>query len=298
MDLYTLGLVHAGVDKIVQAESKRGNFIWKDVLKPIRERQEYYRAVKVTGMGYMPIKQEGGPALTDNQTRLYVTDFHSQTYAKAYEWSLEARDFDVYSQAAQMAKDLSLSYRHTINKAAADVINNGFSTSASPYTIYDGTYLFSASHPNLLPFASSSNLLTTTLSPAGLQTAIISLMNQTDERGMPLELEGGMTLLVGNALAPLAWELVQPGGKPQTADNDRNYLANIVVAKRNTFLTSTTGYCLKMSDDSEHGLCLIDFSMGLKLKTQDVVRTLTDLTVGFCRFLPAVLDYHGVVAKS
>jgi hypothetical protein len=64
---------------------------------------------------------------------------------------------------------------------AADVFNNGFSTS---YVGGDGAALFSASHPTIGAGNQSNLLSAADLSEASLETALISISKIKDDRGI------------------------------------------------------------------------------------------------------------------
>lgn len=290
----TLGLFKAGVNKVIQLYGKQGKEQWRDLVSVVSPEngEGAFDVIKIAGLGYMEARDPGEPASTDSKRKLYETRFYPTKFVKLVELDDETERFDYYKMA-KTTKDFVYVYNQTKNKIIADLYNNGFTVAC-----YDGDYWFDTDHSNCPGVSDSSNLLTAALSTTALQTAITTLISQVDERGLPLLHASGMDLIVGPTLYPLAWELCQAGGKPQTADNDKNFASNWVTPKINNYITSTTSYFLKRTAEEEFGGRVIDFGQGIKYMQGDEVRTQQRLTAGYCFYTPAIIDWHGIVAKS
>lgn len=289
-----LGLVKSGVNKIIEIHDKSG----KDMVNVLcsyerpNAKEGRYDLVKTAGFGLFAPTDPGQPVRSDIKRKLFETQYYPIKFAKIFNYTVEDEMFDLYNKAVADTKEFARVYIATKNLSAANLYNNGFTTA-----IYDEQYLFDTDHVNAPGVAASSNLLTLALSPTALQTAVIALHNQTDERGLKLNLNGAMNLYVPNALWPLAWELTQSGGKPQTADNDKNF-NSFINAIRIPDLSSSTSYFLRMANDDQHGMRFIDFGQGLKFMDGSNNSTLTKSTTGYMLYMPACFDWHGIVGKS
>jgi hypothetical protein len=286
----TLDLLKAGIDTVMLVQSRASNQSYQRLGPTINHDEGYYRARILASFGDASIVNEGQPVPTDSKKNLYTPDFYPLKFAKAYEFTIEAKEDDVYKQVGNFAADLARSMRRRKNKEMANVLNNGFS---STFAIYDGGALFANNHAGVSGVTGSNVSTAASLGSISLETMITDLMNQTDPNGELMEFEGNMTLHVPNALFPLATRIVDASGLAGTADNDPNFAGRYVTIDRQQFLSSPTAYFLKLKNDDEHGLRLIQFTP-YQTVMQDEARTLTKLVVVFERYTPAVLMWQGV----
>jgi hypothetical protein len=115
--------------------------------------------------------EEGEPFNMDSMAEGDTATFTQQAYNKAYSITYEAQRWDKYGKIGPKPEAMARGLRATQEQSAADVINNGFATTAG----YDGAYLFSNTHP-LKPDGADSgedgdNLFTGALSYANIQAA-------------------------------------------------------------------------------------------------------------------------------
>jgi hypothetical protein len=112
--------------------------------------------VLFTGFGSAPVKGEGAAVTYDDAQESYTARYTHETVALGFAITEEAMEDNLYDTFAKLrAKALARAMANTKQVKAADVFNNGFSTS---YVGGDGAALFSASHPTI-GAGNQSNLL-------------------------------------------------------------------------------------------------------------------------------------------
>jgi hypothetical protein len=113
---------------------------------------------------------------------------------------------------------------HTKELIAADVLNNGFSSS---FPGGDGVALFSTAHP-LLDGSSLANTFSTQadLSETSIEDMSILIDGMTDDRGLPI-VAMIRKLILPKELRFTAVRLLETDKRPGTADNDVNALRKL-----------------------------------------------------------------------
>ena len=138
--------------------------------------------VLFTGFGSAPVKGEGAAVTYDDAQESYTARYTHETVALGFAITEEAMEDNLYDTFAKLrAKALARAMANTKQVKAADVFNNGFSTS---YVGGDGAALFSASHPTIGAGNQSNLLSAADLSEASLETALISISKIKDDRGI------------------------------------------------------------------------------------------------------------------
>jgi hypothetical protein len=154
--------------------------------EPLYEIEKSDRAfeeeVLFTGFGTAPVKGEGAAVQYDDAQEGYTARYTAETVALAFAITEEAMEDNLYDTFAKLrARGLARAMANTKQVKAADVFNNGFSTS---YLGGDGVALFSASHPTVGDGNQSNTLGATDLSEASLETALITISKTKDDRGI------------------------------------------------------------------------------------------------------------------
>ena len=185
---------------------------------------EYSQGVGSFGLvpEYNGADAEGNPAAIeyDSFSPLYEATFTHKEYAKGVAIARKLWDDDQIGAIKRKAEILGHSFATTRAYYASSVLNNAFAT----VTGYDSVYLCSASHPtNENDSTAVSNLGTTALSYAAVNTTLAAGAAMQDDRGMPMPIIYNV-LYVPVALQSKAYEIVNAISKPGTADNDANAL--------------------------------------------------------------------------
>jgi hypothetical protein len=154
--------------------------------EPLYEIEKSDRAfeeeVLFTGFGTAPVKGEGAAVQYDDAQEGYTARYTAETVALAFAVTEEAMEDNLYDTFAKLrARGLARAMANTKQVKAADVFNNGFSTS---YLGGDGVAMFSASHPTVGDGNQSNTLGATDLSEASLETALITISKTQDDRGI------------------------------------------------------------------------------------------------------------------
>lgn len=137
--------------------------------------------VLFTGLGSAPVKAEGSPVDYDEMQETWKSRYTHETIALAFAITEEALEDNLYDTFAKArARALGRSMANTKETKAADVFNNGFSTS---YPGGDGQPLFSDSHPTV-GAGNQDNNVATDISETALETACIDIAQFKDDRGI------------------------------------------------------------------------------------------------------------------
>ena len=135
--------------------------------------------VLFTGFGEAPTKSEGAAVQFDSATESFTSRYSHDTVALAFAVTEEAMEDNLYDTFAKIrARGLARAMSTTKQVKAANVFNNGFSTS---FPGGDGQPFFSNSHPVMS--GTQDNLLAASdLSEATLETALIAIQQTKDDR--------------------------------------------------------------------------------------------------------------------
>jgi len=176
-----------------------------------------------SGFAAMPEKREGVAATYDTILPGIKKTYTHVTYALGYELTEEAVEDNLQTPQTfnKLPAALNRSAIETVEVTAANIFNNGFSTS---YNGFDGVPLFSTSHPNL-DATTQANKPTTDadLSITSLTAGLTAVEKFVDERGLKRPMKA-RTLLIPSDSWNVAEELLGSEFKPYVANNEVNAL--------------------------------------------------------------------------
>ena len=249
-----------GLNAVFGDEYKMNFEVWRKYMQVETEsRKAYVEDVLMAGLGAAAVKGEGQGVTYDSTSETFTARYVFETIALAFAITEEAEEDNLYgSIGKRLSRALARSYKHTIATRVANVLNNGFDN--TNYKGGDGVCLFSASHP-LKSGGNLSNLLTNAadLSETSVEDLQIQVMNMTDDRGLPADLET-QALVIPTALKFVAHRLLNSNGRVETNYNDPNAIKDLmlfpkgmVVDKR---LTDTDAWF--MTTDCADGLKFIE----------------------------------------
>ena len=210
--------------------------------------------VMLSGFGEAPVKGEGAAVSYDYAQETYTARYSHETVALAFSLTEEAIEDNLYdSISARYTKALARSMSQTKQVKAANVLNNGFSTS---FPGGDGKPLMTTDHPTLTAGDQANEPSTAAdLNETSLENAMIEIAAFKDERGLKTNVQA-RKLIVPPALQFVADRLLNTPNRVATSDNDINALKNMSMLPDgytvNHFLTDTDAFFIKT--DAPNGM--------------------------------------------
>jgi len=196
----------------------------KEVFETETSERSFEEETKLSGFSAAPVKNEGSAIAYDNAQEAWTARYQHETIALGFSITEEAIEDNLYdSLSARYTKALARSMAYTKQIKAANVLNNGFSSS---YPGGDGVELFSTLHPLVSGGVNSNEPGTPAdLNETSLEAAVIQISLWTDERGLLIAAKP-RKLIVPPQLQFVATRLLETELRVGTADNDINALKN------------------------------------------------------------------------
>ena len=207
----------------------------------------YEEEVMLSGFGEAAVKGEGAAVKYDTAQETWTARYVHNTVALAFSLTEEAMEDNLYDTlSARYTRALARSMQQTKQVKAANVLNNGFS---STYPGGDGKELFATDHGSLTAGDLKNELSTAAdLNETSMEQALIDLAGFKDERGLKVNAQA-QRLIVPPALQFIADRLLNTPGRVATADNDINAIRNMGMIPDgyavNHYLTDTDAWFLK-----------------------------------------------------
>jgi hypothetical protein len=214
-----------GLNALFGMEYQRYPEEHKAIFETETSERSFEEETKLSGFGTAPVKGEGAAIAYDNAQEAWTARYNHETIALGFSITEEAIEDNLYdSLSARYTKALARSMANTKQVKAANILNNGFSSS---YPGGDGQPLFSTTHP-LVSGGTNSNEPTTAsdLNETSLEAAIIQIAAWTDERGLLIAAKP-RKLVVPPALMFVSTRLLETELRTATADNDINALRSM-----------------------------------------------------------------------
>jgi hypothetical protein len=253
----TFSQLNDNVDRLVwvayQQQLKELPDIWKNVTQVLQSERATEIRLPVVGFGDIPEKPEGNPFSTDVLMPGYEKRVTHTEFGAAFEATQTALEDDLHDQLTKAPMWLMFSAGYTIEKRAANLFNNGFTTEQTA----DGVSVFNTAHP-LVRGGSFRNRPSAEvdLSWNALKDAISDLSTETkhDSGQIALNVQD-LILYVPPQLEMLADRIVNSTNLPGVTDNDRNAIKsrrNIKIVV-NPLLTDTDAWFVLASNPKMHG---------------------------------------------
>lgn len=197
----------------------------------------------VSGFGLAAQTAEGAPIDYEDPVQMYDKTYTHLKYSKGFKITLEMYEDDLYNIMNKRPAALGRAMRRTAENQAALVFNRAFNSTYADGG--DGKVLASTVHPRSDGGTAQSNASSTsiTLTESNLETAIIAMRNQLDDKGMKIDVYPKV-LLVPIDLRKTAHLIVDSPLRQGTADNDANIYKNEFKVIDWIYLTSTTAWFL------------------------------------------------------
>tara|TARA_R110000744_G_scaffold44267_1_gene98850 strand:- start:269 stop:1177 length:909 start_codon:yes stop_codon:yes gene_type:complete len=210
--------------------------------------------VMLSGFQQAPVKAEGSAVTYDTAQESWTARYTHETIALAFALTEEAMEDNLYDTiSARYTKALARSMNQTKQVKAANVLNNGFSTS---YPGGDSKPLMTTDHPTITGGDQRNEPSTAAdLNETSLENALIDIAAFVDERGLKTNVQA-RRLIVPPALQFVADRLVNTPGRVATSDNDINAIRNMSAVPDgyavNHYLTDSDAWFLRT--DAPNGL--------------------------------------------
>lgn len=254
-----------GLNTVFGLEYRDKPEVWRGYLKFETEgRKAYVEDVMMAGLGAAAVKAEGAGVMYDTTSETYTARYVFETIAMAFAITEEAEEDGLYgSVGKKLSRAMARSYKHTIATRAANILNNGFSSS---FLGGDGVALFSASHP-LKSGGVGSNLLTNAadLSETSIEDLAIQIAGTTDDRGLPIDLDI-KALVIPKELRFTAHRILNSNLRTGTPNNDANAIKDLDIFPGGTIID-------KRLTDTDAWFITTDCPDGLKFIERKAVTT-------------------------
>jgi hypothetical protein len=243
-----------GLNALFGMEYNRYGEEHKEVFVTETSERSFEEEVKLSGFSAAPVKNEGSAIAYDNAQEAFSARYNHETIALGFSITEEAIEDNLYdSLSARYTKALARAMSYTKQVKAANILNNGFSSS---YPGGDGVALFATNHPLVSGGVNSNEPSTPAdLNETSLEAAVIQIAAWTDERGLLIAAKP-RKLVVPPALMFVATRILETELRVGTADNDINALKNNGSIPEgytvNHFLTDTNAWFL--TTDVPNGL--------------------------------------------
>ena len=202
------------------------------------------------GIGDFQVKAEGGNVTYTDPIDGSELKFTHVRRSNGYKITQEMLDHDQYAEIVKLEQDLQIAGMEDLEIAGHLLLNNAFATTdSSAYgfkaTGFDGLALYSTAHTRLDGGATQANRPTTDINLGW--TALANARQQfqlwVDHRGRKI-ISSPRKLIVHPNDELTAMELMRSSGKPGTANNDVNVLANEFSIIVTPYLTDTNAWFL------------------------------------------------------
>jgi len=235
-----------GLNALFGLEYKRYENEHEEIFDKETSDRAFEEEVMLSGFGNAAVKAEGSGVTYDTAQETFTARYTHNTIALAFAITEEAIEDNLYDRlASRYTKALARSMANTKQIYAANVINNGFSTT---YPGGDNSPLFSTTHATIAGTFSNTLATQADLNETSLEQALIDIANLTDERGLKIAALG-QKLIIPTNLQFTADRLMKSAGRVGTSDNDINAIRNMGMVPQgyvvNHFLTDTNGWYVK-----------------------------------------------------
>ena len=213
-----------GLNALFGLEYARYGEEHKEIYETETSERSFEEETKLSGFSAAPVKNEGSAIRYDNGQEAWTARYNHETIALGFSLTEEAIEDNLYdSLSARYTKALARAMSYTKQVKAANVLNNGFSSS---YPGGDNVSLFNANHP-LVSGGVNSNIPSTPadLNETSLENAVIQIAAWTDERGLLIAAKP-KKLIVPPSLQFVATRLLETELRVGTNDNDVNAIKN------------------------------------------------------------------------
>lgn len=244
------GSIYEGLERYPELYSR--------IFNVVKTGRDIMQRTTVSGLGLLSKVSENGAVTYDTPVQGFDKTYKPVQWASGFKTSRLAFDDDKYGLIREMGDDLGISTHETIEREAADVFNNGFTTTGP-----DGKTLFATDHPNPYGGGTQANRPTNhvDISQPAIEAALIDMRKWNDESGRRMRCIPQF-LLIPPDLEFIASELLNSDTRSDTADRATNALLHRVgfgpfkQIEVNEFLTDVDAWFI-LSEKRQHKLTFV-----------------------------------------
>ena len=238
-----------GLNALFGLEYKRYENEAAEIFDQESSDRAFEEEVMLGGFAGAPVKNEGAAINYDTAQESFTARYTNETIALAFAITEEAVEDNLYDKiSTRYTKALARSMAHTKQVKAANVLNNGFSSS---FTGGDGVELFSSAHPTTSGNQRNELATASDLNETSLEQAMIDIGAFADDRGLKVAAKA-RKLIIPSALQFTAERLMKSANRTGTADNDINAVVSKGMVPEgyvvNNYLTDTNAFFIKTDD--------------------------------------------------
>jgi phage major head subunit gpT-like protein len=252
----------------------------------------------LSGIGQLEETAELGNINYEDATPGWSVTYTHRKFAKGRMVSQEMIDDEKFNMIERLPKSLADAKMRTMEQAAADVLNYGFTAGGGGLAPFDGgdsKALFATDHVNRDGDVTQSNRVTTALSQTAIQTGLTTMKTRRDSKN---QIIGFMpdTLIVPPALEFTARVILESAGVIGNGNNDINPVKGALNLVVWPYLTSTTAWFL--ADSKSHELHFFKRDdRGVEGPTYDFDNEAAKWKA-VCRFSVGFSDWMGVYGST
>jgi phage major head subunit gpT-like protein len=214
------------------------------IFNVMNSNKAFEKDTAVGGIGQLEEVNELGPIPYEDATPQWDVTYVHRKFAKGRMVSQEMIDDEKFTLIQRLPKTLATAKTRTMETAAADVLNYGFTAGGgglAAFTGGDSLALFSTAHVNREGTVTQSNRITTALTQSSLQTVITAMKTRRDSKNQIIHFNPD-TLIVPPALEFAARVILETTQITNSANNDINPVKGALNLIVWPYLTSTTAW--------------------------------------------------------
>jgi phage major head subunit gpT-like protein len=246
-------------------------------------------------MGALGMWDENNEGNTINETEInegFTATLEPIRYDQGYEVTWELVRDDLYNVMKGLgnkgsASGLAYGLQARVESSVADVINNGFGNVG-----YDGTALFSDSHPLADTATSGDNLITGALDTTNLKLGLTAMREQINPAGLKI-MARAKELITGPDLEFTALEITQSTLQAHEESNTKNVIQGLSPI----VLDYVTGDTWVLRDPRFQNITL-GWRDKPMFDSYQIPKTVDWFYFGYARFVASYVHYLGLVGSA
>jgi len=248
---------------------------------------------RMGGFGYWGENTEGAPINEDEMHEGPTISYEAKRYDKGYNLTWELIQDDLYNVfkgkgKGGTAQNLGTGLRATIERSAAEVLNQSFTTIG-----YDGLPLIADAHPLTDTLLTNDNKGTGAFSDTAVKELITLLRKTVSDAGTPVMIQPKQ-LIVPVELDFTANALMYSAGLIGTASNDKNTIPLMELVVMN-YLTSPTAFWVK---DATTRNLVFKWREKPWFDSMDIAKTPDKFFYGYARWTRGYDDVAGIAGSE